>query len=240
MADWRDTVSGIVGGCTCATAGSPFDVVKVRLQSSSAYSGLFSTMRTIAIEEGPLALYRGLLPAMTSAVVENMVGITVQRTLRRQLALLRGEDEDVRYSAFMEVTLGGITGIFTGISICPAEVLKVRQQAALQQKGVKPDLLSVGSKLIREEGPRGLFRGLGALLCRDVPFNALFYGSYETFCTLAMKAEGLESKDDLKQSRIFVAGGFAGAFGWSVILPFDVAKTRLQAGNVNGSLSQVW
>ena len=45
-----------------------------------------------------------------------------------------------------------------------------------------------------------------------------------------MRYRGLESKDDLGTPSVFFAGGLAGCIGWSVILPFDVAKTRLQAG----------
>ena len=42
-----------------------------------------------------------------------------------------------------------------------------------------------------------------------------------------------KSKDDLGLSRILLAGGLAGSFGWSFIMPFDVAKTRLQAGSAS-------
>jgi len=54
-----------------------------------------------------------------------------------------------------------------------------------------------------------------------------------------MRAEGLKSKDDLGLSRILFAGGLAGSFGWSVIMPFDVVKTRLQAGSASGTTMQV-
>ena len=36
-----------------------------------------------------------------------------------------------------------------------------------------------------------------------------------------------------------MAGGLAGSFGWSLIMPFDVAKTRLQAGSASGTTLQV-
>ena len=35
---------------------------------------------------------------------------------------------------------------------------------------------------IREEGARGLLRGLGATLAREVPGNALFFTVYEVCC----------------------------------------------------------
>ena len=65
---------------------------------------------------------------------------------------------------------------------------------------------------MRSDGAAGLFRGLPSLIARDVPFNALFYGSYESCCAAMMRAEGLKSKDDLGLSRILFAGGLRGWF----------------------------
>ena len=69
---------------------------------------------------------------------------------------------------------------------------------------------------MRSDGVGGLFRGLSSLIGRDVPFNALFYGSYESCCAALMRAEGLKSKDDLGMSRIFFAGG---PRGWLQTVP---------------------
>ena len=41
-----------------------------------------------------------------------------------------------------------------------------------------------------------------------------------------MRAEGLKSKDDLGLSRILVAGGLAGSFGWSFIMPCGRMATK--------------
>jgi len=131
-----------------------------------------------------------------------------------------------------EVALGGATGVFTSIAICPFELLKVR----LQVQHPSPGWFSECWHVVSTQGPQGLFRGIGALLLRDVPFNALFYGSYETICTTMMSAYGLSSKEELGTPSIFMAGGLAGCLGWSAIMPFDVAKTRLQSGAASGSL----
>ena len=131
-----------------------------------------------------------------------------------------------------EMALGGATGVFTSIAICPMAVIKVR----LQVTTPTPGWLSEAANLVSTHGIGGLFRGLGALMFRDVPFNALFFGGYETICTAMMSFRGLKSKDDLGTPSIFFAGGAAGAIGWSVIIPFDVAKTRLQSGAAKGSL----
>ena len=225
---WKDTASGVAGACTCAVLGLPFDVAKSRLQAGGGnYNGLGDCMVKTVRQEGPLALYRGLMPALGSAVVENATGITTQRWLRRQLARASGVDDDYRFTMPTEMALGGATGIFTSIAICPMEVLKVR----LQVQVPTPTWLSEAGRVLRTEGALGLYQGISALMLRDVPFNALFFGCYESTCSALMRFRALPSKDDLGTPEIFFAGGFAGCIGWSLILPFDVVKTRLQAGS---------
>ena len=231
---WKDTVSGVAGANACAILGLPFDVAKSRLQASThSYTGLADCMIQTTRREGPLALYKGFVPALGSAVVENSVGITTQRWLRRQLAWARGLEEDARYSMMTEMGLGGATGIFTSIAICPMEVLKVRLQVA-SEKGPSPSWTSMAGQVVRTSGVSGLFQGIGALMMRDVPYNTLFYGVYESLCSTMMRLRGVDSKDQLGTPAVFLAGGLGGCIGWSVILPFDVAKTRLQAGSAQG------
>ena len=230
---WQDTVSGTVGAMACATAGNPFDVAKSRMQAgSTSYRSLPHCLGVTLREEGVLALYRGLLPSMSSAVAENATGITVNRAMRRRLGEYTGRGDGARYSGATEVALGGGTGVFTSIAICPFEVVKVRQQLQLTPTTILAETRSI----LREEGAAGLFRGLGSLILRDVPWNALFYGSYEYLCTLMMRAKGVDTKEGLGAVPIFFAGGLAGQIAWSIVLPFDVVKTRLQSGTAQGPL----
>lgn len=67
--------------------------------------------------------------------------------------------------------------------------------------------------LIGTEGVLGFYRGLGSLVMRDVPFNALFYGGYETICSAMMRLQHKERKDELSPATIFTAGGLAGCLG---------------------------
>ena len=51
-------------------------------------------------------------------------------------------------------------------------------------------------------------------MMRDVPFNALFFGFYETICSAMMRFQSLESKADLGTPSVFFAGGLASLM-WS-------------------------
>mmetsp|Transcript_62121 Transcript_62121/g.160168 ORF Transcript_62121/g.160168 Transcript_62121/m.160168 type:complete len:338 (-) Transcript_62121:339-1352(-) len=260
-----DAVSGVCGAVCCTYAGLPFDVAKVRLQSQAApaaplppvatasassrpvayaprYCGLVDCVLSTIREDGYRGLFRGAAPALASACAENAVGITVQHAAHRRLALYYG-DPETRFSMTTECMLGGFTGIFTSVAMCPFEVAKVQLQVAGATpnagKAQSMELKGCVRAILRDHGVRGFFRGLTGLWARDIPFNAVFFGSYETFCTALMKYSQVHSKDDLSPAQVLCSGGCAGALGWSLVLPFDVAKTRLQSGQIEGSCFRV-
>jgi hypothetical protein len=161
---WKDTAAGMAGSVSCTMLGLPFDVAKSRIQTGGRpYPGLVETIGRTLRTEGPQALYKGTVPALSSAMTENAVGITVQRSLRRWLAAACSCAPDTRFSMPTEVALGGATGVFTAIAICPFEVLKVRLQVQVRQT-----LAGECMQVVRREGPLGLYRGFTALLLRDV------------------------------------------------------------------------
>ena len=148
---WQDTASGVAGSVCCTGLGLPFDVAKARIQNApGVYGGLIDCMAKAVRLEGPLSLYSGALPALGSACTENAVGMTVNRGMRRQVAAWQGQSlAEVHISPPMEVALGGVTGVFTSVAICPFEVLKVQQQVVLAEGGAAPSMMQLLRQLVR-------------------------------------------------------------------------------------------
>ncbi|KAF3196114.1 hypothetical protein TWF106_005384 [Orbilia oligospora] len=57
----KDLFAGAMGGVAQVLLGQPFDIIKVRLQTTSQYSGAVDAATTIWKKEGPLAFYKGTL-----------------------------------------------------------------------------------------------------------------------------------------------------------------------------------
>lgn len=61
---------------------------------------------------------------------------------------------------------------------------------------------------VKIEGVTGLFRGLTALLARDIPFNALFFGFYDAYCKLILALplpwRDLAHKSDMTAAEILI------------------------------------
>ena len=217
-------LSGSFAGACSTLAGAPFDTIKTRSQvDSSKFGGFLQSFSRSVREENPLALYKGSLPALTSAVVENTVVFAANSYLTREVKRVSGSRE---LSTLQQAAIGGLSGVFSAAAICPFEVIKVRLQAQSSERGFASasDCLR---QALREGGVRSLFRGLPAQIARDVPFNFVFFGAYEGACKTLMWAGARRSKDELSGPEIVLAGGVAGIAGWAVSLPMDVIKSQV-------------
>ncbi|PKU34379.1 solute carrier family 25 member hypothetical protein [Limosa lapponica baueri] len=82
--------------------------------------------------------------------------------------------------------------------------------------------------VLQKEGIAGIYRGVGAMLLRDVPGYCLYFIPYTFFCGW-ITPDGCISPSP---SSIWLAGGVAGAISWGTATPMDVVKSRLQADGV--------
>jgi len=163
--------------------------------------------------------------------------------LKSSLCKLKGcKESELSLTALANI--GGVAGIFSAITICPAETIKCRMQVQLAHGnslsgGTYRSPLHCAVSTVQSEGMHGLFRGLPAQLARDVPFNYVFFGSYEALCYGMCKLSSRQQKEELSATHYFVAGGLAGMTGWTASIPMDVLKSRMQISTSEVSLMQL-
>jgi len=87
--------------------------------------------------------------------------------------------------------------------------------------------------VVRTEGLRGIFRGLGTTICREVPGFGTYFLAYE-FLTRSSGENG-ESGPPIGTVHLLLAGGFSGSLSWVLTYPIDVVKTRLQVDGKGGA-----
>ncbi|KAE8622846.1 hypothetical protein XENTR_v10005412 [Xenopus tropicalis] len=89
----------------------------------------------------------------------------------------------------------------------------------------KVSATQIASELLRTEGIKGLYKGLGATLLRDVPFSVIYFPLFANLNKL-----GKASSDDKAPFLYsFTAGCIAGSTAAVAVSPCDVIKTRLQS-----------
>ncbi|CAM9170752.1 unnamed protein product, partial [Hapterophycus canaliculatus] len=235
----------------CVYTGQPLDTIKVRMQARpDAFSGMFQCLRKTLAEESIVSLWKGSTPALGGAVAENMVAFGVNEQLKR----LFPERDGKPAPWWQPIFFGGVTGIFTTVVLCPSDVIKCKVQigrsirkevagtggvgaagaagaagATAKEAGGLPVLnaTQMTRHVLRTQGIRGLFVGLGAQFARDIPFFAAFFGTYET-----VVRTGKESRYEVPLEVLyFMAGGLAGVVGWAVVMPIDSVKSIIQTAD---------
>ncbi|TVY46466.1 Mitochondrial oxaloacetate transport protein [Lachnellula occidentalis] len=139
----------------------------------------------------------------------------------------------------MATTLGAF--IAGGIAACgavtathPFETVKIRMQlqGELQEKGLQPRMYKGPfhgvSVIVRNEGVRGLYRGIGAAYIYQMTLNGCRLGFYEPLRQTITSAIFTDSKTQSLPVNIF-AGATSGIMGAAAGSPFFLVKTRLQS-----------
>ena len=112
----------------------------------------------------------------------------------------------------------------------PLELIRTNLQSTPTNPS-KPNTLSSVLRsingLVRDQGVRSLWRGLGPSLWRDVPFSGIYWASYESIKT-GLHQQGFGRKGH-GADVAFVSGAVSGTAAALLTSPFDVLKTRQQS-----------
>ncbi|KAF6214282.1 hypothetical protein GE061_009022 [Apolygus lucorum] len=222
-------LSGGFGGVCTVLSGHPLDTIKVRLQTmpvprpgeTALYTGTFDCAKKTIKLEGVKGLYKGMaapLAGVAPIFAISFLGFGVGKKL------LGSEKEELGLPKLF--LAGAFSGIFTTAVMAPGERIKSLlqiQQGMAQPKYSGPK--DVVRQLYKEGGIRSIFKGTVATLLRDVPASGMYFMTYE-WIQKTLKPIGGEDHNTLLKT-IF-AGGMAGILNWSVGMPADVIKSRLQ------------
>ncbi|KAL4072882.1 mitochondrial carrier domain-containing protein [Scleroderma yunnanense] len=141
---------------------------------------------------------------------------------------------------------GACCSMVTSLIASPTELVKIRQQNVLEG-GTSAAKIAIN--ILKQNGIRGFYRGLGATALRDTGYGTYFM-AYEATCRYFRPATNSTPKidhssilseiDSEAQSTpwpiLFLAGGLAGIAGWITTFPMDVIKTRMQSTDIVASV----
>ncbi|KAI8907469.1 mitochondrial carrier domain-containing protein [Powellomyces hirtus] len=236
----KSFLSGGCGGITMVGVSHPFDLTKVLMQTGDIHNKpTLQVMRSILAQNGMRGLYKGVWPVMGAAppvLATCMWSYHVGQVLIRDAMggpgrpLLQKPNADLIDT--LTITQIGIAGAFsavpTALILGPAEQVKIRLQVARARTTAVGELRQIW----KEGGVRGVFRGTGLTLMRDVPGSFFYFATYETIKRAL--TEGIDAK--LNPATVLLSGGMAGMVNWTVAIPIDTVKSRFQSSGASGSL----
>eukprot|EP01032_Pedospumella_encystans_P011119 gene11119-12956_t len=220
----KDILASIVGSALCIYSGQPFDTLKVRLQvQTSNAEGAFQLLKRSIATEGVRSLWKGSVPAFSGALAENAMAFATNGFMNRLLAPFIEPGEEGQIHCKGPILSGAVTGALTSVVLAPFDILKCRAQMAIAQGNVSPSMSTTALNLYRAQGLKGFYVGYGAQLMREIPFFALFFGSYEISCQL------LRKHTKMHDSTIYItSGGLAGQVAWAGTMAADSVKSVIQ------------
>eukprot|EP00172_Hildenbrandia_rubra_P001675 Plantae.Rhodophyta-Hildenbrandia_rubra.ctg2244.p1 GENE.Plantae.Rhodophyta-Hildenbrandia_rubra.ctg2244~~Plantae.Rhodophyta-Hildenbrandia_rubra.ctg2244.p1 ORF type:complete len:331 (-),score=38.59 Plantae.Rhodophyta-Hildenbrandia_rubra.ctg2244:339-1229(-) len=174
-------ISGGCAGVAVALATNPIWVVKVRLQLQDrehmrrgvvAYGGLIDTVWRIVREEGISGLYRGLVPSL-ALVSHAALQVTMYEWLKRHM----GDGQGLKVQESLLAST--ISKVVASTSTYPLQVVRTRMQERGANQVLYKRLSTAFQAVFKQEGVRGLYRGLVANLIRVTPQAAVTFATYE-------------------------------------------------------------
>uniref|UniRef100_A0AAX7UF61 Uncharacterized protein n=1 Tax=Astatotilapia calliptera TaxID=8154 RepID=A0AAX7UF61_ASTCA len=202
---FKNFVAGGVGGACLLLAGHPLDTIKVRLQTQPKaaqyvlYTGTYDCLRKTVSKEvqssggrskyaGPLdcavrlykeqgirSVYKGTVLTLIRDVPSSGLYFLTYEYLKD---VLTPEGQSVSQLSTPRILLaGGVAGILNWVIALPPDVLKSNFQTAAD--GKYRGLADVLRALLREEGPKALYKGFNAVFLRAFPANAACFLGFE-------------------------------------------------------------
>lgn len=230
-----DFIAGAVGAIASVYIGQPLDTLKVKMQT---FPALYPTLpicftRTIRNEGVVRGLYAGVVPSLAANVAENAILFASYGACQKLVARTTGVSRVEDLGVFANGVSGFLAAFWSSLALCPTELVKCRLQTMRESHAASTHTgtFDVIRDIIKREGVSGLYRGLGATLCREMPGYFFFFFAYEWSRELLTPAG--KSKDEIGSVRTIVSGGVAGAALWTAMFPVDVAKSRIQVIGVN-------
>ncbi|KAI0830735.1 hypothetical protein BC628DRAFT_1313124 [Trametes gibbosa] len=227
----KSFVSGGVGGVAAVLVGHPFDLTKTRLQTAApgTYTGAIDVVKKAVAHDGVKGLYRGVVPPLVGVTPIFALSFWAYDMSKALILSLTPQRTSKELSIPELATAGFLSAIPTTLVTAPVERAKVLLQVQGQTPGGPQykGVFDVVRHLYREGGVRSVFRGSVATVARDGPGSAAYFAAYEV--TKKMLTPVGASPSDLNLGAVIVAGGTAGIAMWSIAIPPDVLKSRIQS-----------
>ncbi|KAF2310650.1 hypothetical protein GH714_016064 [Hevea brasiliensis] len=222
----RRLISGGIAGAVSRTAVAPLETIRTHLMVGSCGHSTIEVFDNIMKNDGWKGLFRGNFVNVIRVAPSKAIELFAYDTVLKHLTPKPGEKQKLPAPA--SSIAGAVAGVSSTLCTYPLELLKTRLTV---QRGVYKNLFDAFLKIVREEGPGELYRGLTPSLIGVVPYAAANYFAYDTLKKAYKKAF---KKQEIENVMTLLIGSAAGAISSTATFPLEVARKHMQAGALNG------
>jgi len=217
-------IAGSTAGAVEAFVTYPTEYVKTRSQFSGKRESPLSIIRSTLRTKGITGLYSGCMALVVGNSVKAGVRFISYDQFKHMLA-----DSEGRVSAPRSLIAGLGAGMMEAIfAVTPSETIKTKLIDDAKSPNPRFRGLMHGTMtIVREEGIRGVYRGLFPVMMRQGANSAV---RFTTYTTLKQFVQGtMPPGQTLSSGVTFGIGAIAGLVTVYTTMPLDVIKTRMQS-----------
>lgn len=241
--DWilsicKSLVAGGVAGGVSRTAVAPLERLKILLQVQNPhnikYSGTIQGLKYIWRTEGLRGLFKGNGTNCARIVPNSAVKFFSYEEASKGILWLyqrQTGNEEAELTPLLRLGAGATAGIIAMSATYPMDMVRGRltvqtDKSPYQYRGMFHAL----STVLRQEGPRALYKGWLPSVIGVVPYVGLNFAVYESLKDWLIKTRpfGLVEDSDLSVTTRLACGAAAGTVGQTVAYPLDVIRRRMQ------------
>merc|ERR1719277_1055979 len=218
----KGALTGFIEAIICY----PTEFVKTQLQLQSKtnpeYTGMMDCATKTIKANGFMGLYRVAAPLIIGSSGKQAARWTGYQTVANQL-----KDDKGNLSIPSRMFAGACGGVSEAVlAVTPIETLKTRVTDDMRRgTGNYSGSLDACVKILKNEGPGGLYRGVAPTIAKQATNQAVRFPTQFLFMKLMVG----EDKEKM-QNPIYngMAGAVAGAVSVLLTMPQDTIKTRMQ------------
>ncbi|KAH7318542.1 putative mitochondrial folate carrier protein Flx1 [Stachybotrys elegans] len=229
-----ESIAGLSAGTVATLVVHPLDIVKTRMQIYRGAAGdqppsSVALMRSLTSSKQPLAtLYRGLTPNLIGNAGSWASFFFFKKRYESTLAYWRGHSRPTPADFFLASALSGAT---TTVLTNPVWVIKTRMLSSdAGAQGAYPSMMAGARIILRTEGVRGFYRGLGVSLI-GVSHGAVQFAVYEPAKQIyyaRRDAAHVDPDAPMSTEATVVLSSVAKLVAGAVTYPYQVLRSRLQ------------
>ncbi|KAF2611128.1 hypothetical protein F2Q70_00007403 [Brassica cretica] len=186
------------------------------------YKSISSGFGILMKEQGVKGFFRGWVPTLLGYSAQGACKFGFYEFFKKYYSDLAGPEFTAKYKTLIYLAGSASAEVIADIALCPFEAVKVRVQT---QPGFARGMSDGFPKFVKSEGYGGLYKGLGPLWGRQIPYTMMKFASFETIVEMIYKYAIPNPKHECSkglQLGVSFAGGYvAGVFCAIVSHPAD-------------------
>jgi len=245
---YKTAIAGGLAGSMGKSVTAPLSRMTLLYQVNPelAKHSLLSAYQHVLTNEGILAFWKGNLMSVMHRFPYSAINFTLYEHVRKivcsKSCLNTQENISIRFMC------GSISAAAACVTCYPLEILRTRLTAGMNididaevngQPSKKPNVTSILRNIIKYEGFKGLFRGLGMSIAVAVPNIGTSFAVYGTAKDYFLHSTHVIHKErfcDAKTGKFTLLGGLltgslSAILSSLLIFPFDTIRKRLQVGS---------